>query len=98
MIPESLLLRLAAHYIWWKSPEEAIQFPTRIIAQVMELGTYEDILELTQTINSEILKTVIKTAEPGWFSPESWHYWNYRLGLCEIGKVPPLPQKKIPTF
>jgi hypothetical protein len=95
---DSLLLRLASHYIWWKSPEEAVQFPKRVMAQVMEMGSYEDMLELTQTVGTEVLKTVIKTAEAGWFSPESWHFWNYRLALCEIGKVPPIPRKEIPTF
>ena len=91
-----LLLEMASRYIWWESPEEAIKFPKRIIAQVMNMGNYNDVLELTSIVHVETLKTVILTAEAGWFSPESWHFWNYRLGLCEPGKVPPLPQKKIP--
>jgi hypothetical protein len=93
----ALLLRLASRYIWWKTPEEAVRLPKRVMAQVMELGTYEDVLQLTQTAGQPALKNVIQTAEAGWFSPESWHFWNYRLNLCEIGHVPPLPQKKIPA-
>jgi len=92
----ALLIQLASRYIWWKSPEEAVDFPKRVMAQVMELGNYEDVLQLTQTAGPASLKDVILTAEAGWFSPESWHFWNYRLDLCEVGHVPPLPQKKIP--
>ncbi len=93
----TLLLELAARYIWWKSPEEAIRFPKRIMAQVMEMGSYEDVLRLTQTASPETLRAVIETAEAGWFSPKPWHFWNYQLSLCELDQVPPLPQKKIPV-
>lgn len=93
---DTLLLHLASRYIWWKPPEEAVRFPARVMAQVMEIGNYEDVLHLIQTAGLTALKNVIQTAEAGWFSVESWHFWNYRLDLCEIGQVPPLPRKKIP--
>jgi hypothetical protein len=32
----------AHKYIWWQTPESAVTSPHRIIAQVMNLGTFED--------------------------------------------------------
>ncbi len=34
----SALTRLAAKYIWWKTPEDACRFPARVAAQVMNMG------------------------------------------------------------
>jgi hypothetical protein len=36
----------------------------------------------------------VKTAEAGWFNDRSWHYWNYRLGLAAVDRVPPLPVRR----
>ncbi|MFM8332259.1 MAG: hypothetical protein ACKN9T_11265 [Candidatus Methylumidiphilus sp.] len=40
---EAELTRLAARYIWWKTPQQAPQTPRRIIAQVMNIGDGADI-------------------------------------------------------
>ena len=92
----SLLHRLASRYIWWKTPADALLFPRRLIAQVMDLGTFEDVQRLISALGSQRLIEVLKSAEAGWFSPRSWHYWHYRLGLAEVGQVPPLPARQIP--
>jgi hypothetical protein len=44
MIPTNrpLLSRLAEKYIWWKSPDEAMAMPERVIAQVMNIGEVFD--------------------------------------------------------
>ena len=36
---------------------------------------------------------ILSTAEPGWFSEKSWHYWHYALRLVAFGKVPELPRR-----
>ncbi len=38
-----LLAALARKYIWWKTPQEATRQPERIIAQVMDIGDYDDV-------------------------------------------------------
>jgi hypothetical protein len=87
------LLRLAARYVWWKTPEEAIEFPRRVAAQVMNLGTWDDCVVLVETLGEDYLREVLQRAEAGEFSPRSWHYWHYRLGVTEVGvgEVPPMP-------
>ncbi len=39
-IENELMLRLAAKYIWWKTPEEAMLYPERVVAQVMDIGQF----------------------------------------------------------
>ncbi|MEW5887096.1 MAG: hypothetical protein AB1735_10435 [Pseudomonadota bacterium] len=91
---QHLLEPLALKYIWWEPPSEALRFPQRVIAQVMDLGTHEDSLVLTDLVGEDALREVLGCAQAGWFNARSWHYWHYRLGLCEPGEVPPLPQRR----
>lgn len=93
---EQLLKELARKYIWWKSPEESFRIPQRIIAQVMNLGDYEDVQVLAKQLGDEALRDAIAQAESGQFNERSWHYWHYRLGLADLGKVPPLPVRMLP--
>lgn len=87
------LRRLAARYVWWKTPEEAMEFPSRVAAQVMNLGTWEDLTELNEVAGDDYLREVLESAEAGQLDARSWHYWHYRLGLAEFGTrpVPPMP-------
>jgi hypothetical protein len=39
----SVLRGLAAKYIWWKAPDEALLYPERVVAQVMDIGDYDDV-------------------------------------------------------
>ncbi len=89
------LIGLARKYVWWKSPDEAIKYPRRIIAQVMDIGTLEDIELLVRLVGEETLKDTIAQAEAGQFRPRSWAYWHYRLGLADVDQVPKMPRRKI---
>jgi hypothetical protein len=95
MSPEAnqLLLRLAKRYVWWKTPEESLTMPRRLIAQVMNLGEFGDVRELAQTLGDDELLDALIHAEPGQFCERSWEYWHYRLGLAEPDKVPALPRR-----
>lgn len=44
-ISQESLKPLASKYIWWKTPEDAVVMPERVIAQVMNIGDYADVLE-----------------------------------------------------
>ena len=88
--------RLASRYVWWKTPDEAMQFPLRVMAQVMNMGDFDDMRELAETVGKDALRDVLRQAEAGEFNERSWHYWHYRLGLAELDKVPPLPHRDLP--
>jgi len=84
----------AAKYIWWQTPEEAARRPRRVMAQVMDLGTFADVRSLEVAAGPDALAEVIRQAEPGWFSPRSWHFWHRRLGLLASGVVPAMPVRR----
>jgi hypothetical protein len=90
-----LLRELAARYIWWKTPEDAIEYPQRVIAQVMNIGDFDDVQRMARAFNDALLRGVIRQAEIGQFNARSWTYWHYRLNMAEIGEVPPLPARRL---
>lgn len=94
-IDRETLRRLAAKYIWWKTPEAAIRQPERVAAQVMELGDYDDVQLLSARLGDDYLREVLAQAEAGWFSARSWAYWHYRLGVSRPGQLPAMPQRRI---
>jgi len=94
----ALLTRWAARYIWWKSVPEAMRHPQRIIAQVMNIGDYEDVQTLVERMGVETLRDVVRHAEAGQFNARSWAYWHYRLALVSPdaqAALPPLPARNI---
>jgi hypothetical protein len=83
----------ASKYIWWKTPDEAVATPDRVIAQVMNIGDYSDVQSLAAQVGDEVLREVLAHAEAGQFNERSWAYWHYRLGLSEVDQVPALPAR-----
>ena len=90
-----LLQSFARKYVWWKTVEEALAQPDRIVAQVMNIGDYDDIQFLLHQAGLPYLRKVLVHAEAGQFDARSWTYWHYRLGLCDPGEVPKLPQRRL---
>ncbi len=88
------LTALAAKYIWWKTPAEAVTLPERVIAQVMNIGDYADVQALAHRVGNGVLCNVLAHAQAGQFNERSWAYWHYRLGLAGLGQVPPLPARR----
>lgn len=89
------LKALACKYIWWKTPDEAILMPERLVAQVMNIGDYSDVQAVANKTGEEYLQNILCHAEIGQFSPRSWAYWHYRLGLCNVGDVPAMPIRRV---
>ncbi|WP_306598001.1 hypothetical protein [Geothrix sp. 21YS21S-2] len=90
-----MLFEDARRYIWWETPAEAMLRPDRVIAQVMNMGDFDDSRALLAAIGEASFRVVLEIAEPGWFNERSWHYWHYALGVCPPdGTVPPLPARR----
>ncbi len=91
-----LLKHMSRKYVWWKSPEEALATPGRVIAQVMNIGDYDDVQALVSQVGDNVLREVLSLAEIGQFNDRSWAYWHYRLGLAKAGEdVPPMPTRRL---
>ncbi|MBV1707851.1 MAG: hypothetical protein KGQ37_11665 [Hyphomicrobiales bacterium] len=89
MIDQSLLLRLAGTYIWWKTPSDAVAYPERLLAQVMDMGSWDDVEALEAAMGDDGLRAILRHSGAGWFSEKSWAYWHYRLGLASAERPPP---------
>jgi hypothetical protein len=70
---------LAAKYMWWPAVGGRGHGEDRVLAQVMDIGSYEDILHLEATLGRERLAEVMRHAAPGWISARSWDFWRGRL-------------------
>jgi hypothetical protein len=84
---------LARRMIWWKRPEETVRYPQRLLAQVMALGTWEDVQLAKRLWTRDEFAAALQHAPPGVFDRRSWVYWHRVL---KIEPVPPLPQRQIP--
>ncbi len=84
---------LGKRYLWWKTPDQIAAHSDLLIAQIMDIGTWDDGVTLAHAVTGEHLCEVLRHAEPGQFSAESWQFWHLRLHLAELGDVPPLPQR-----
>lgn len=91
---QEILKSLARKYIWWKTPDEAVETPERVIAQVMNIGDYADVQQLAYQVGDEVLRNVLAHAEAGQFNERSWVYWHYRLKLSTLNHVPSLPNRR----
>lgn len=85
---------LARKYIWWKTADEALAMPERVIAQVMNIGNFVDMQAMAGTVGDAVLASVLRGAEAGQFNARSWTYWHYRLGLAQVDEVPALPVRR----
>jgi hypothetical protein len=88
-------LKRFVKYIWWKTPDEAVEMPERLVAQVMNIGDYSDVQAVAIQVGDAYLRDVLTHAAIGQFNERSWAYWHYRLGLATVGNVPAMPVRKL---
>lgn len=91
---QDALRRFAGKYVWWKTPDEALATPERVVAQVMNIGDYDDVQALANQVGDDCLREVLAHAEIGQFTERSWTYWHYRLGPARPGQVPAMPTRR----
>ena len=88
VVESALLNRLEKRYIWWNLPGIQPE-PLRLIAQVMTLGTHEDMKALEAEVGRMRLKEALLSAEPGWFTAQAWAFWHVVLELAPFDAIPP---------
>src|SRR6516164_2655314 len=90
-----MIADLATKYIWWQPIGRRAHPIERVIAQVMNIGTYEDIRRLEDALGEDRLLGVMRDAEPGWFSARSWEFWRGRLSVLPGAEaLPRTPPKR----
>jgi hypothetical protein len=88
---EPAVEQIARELFWWLPPETALANPRRFLAQVMSLGTWDDIQVVKKNFGWDALKEALLNAEAGWFDPRSWALWHHAFGLAER----PLPKRSL---
>lgn len=86
------LSRVARRLFWWMSPTEALRDRSRFLAQVMALGTWEDVAAVQAECPVEEWREALRCASPGVIDPRSWHFWHVRFGMTPI---PPMPVRHL---
>jgi hypothetical protein len=87
---QSVLHKIAEKLFWWKRPESALELLPRFLAQVMTLGTWDDVKAVERILGKEAFREVLRDAPAGVFDPRSWHYWHVVFGL----PIPPPPSRR----
>jgi hypothetical protein len=92
-LPPDLLRAFTTRYIWWRDDHPPSE--DRIIAQVMNMGTYDDIRRLEAVCTSSELQQLMLRAQPGWISARSWDFWRGRLRARGVdGQIPEKPPRR----
>src|SRR5215216_1608398 len=89
-----LIAELGRKYVWWEPVGGRPHAEDRIIAQAMDLGTFDDIRRMEEAIGSARLAEVMLQAQPGWFSDRSWEFWHGRLSLALGKEIPEEPPRR----
>ena len=87
-VPTDVIAEFRRKYLWWEPVDGQPHPEARIIAQTMNLATYDDILLLEETVGSARLLEVLLRAEPGWINDRSWEFWRGRLSFKTGAAIP----------
>lgn len=87
-VSNHLIEKLGRKYLWWRPVDGRPFSEDRVIAQIMNLGTYDDILLLETSIGRPRLIEIMLHAQPGWFNDRSWEFWRGRLSFATGAMIP----------
>jgi hypothetical protein len=84
---------IAKRVMWWQPADRTLKRPLRFVAQVMAIGSLDEIERVRARYGERALERVLNDAPAGIFDARSWHYWHLVLGHSS---VPPLPIRRFP--
>ena len=87
-----LVAELAGRYVWWSEEQHVDR--TRVLAQVMEIGTYDDIRRIEAVFTPAELRDVMLQAPEGAIGRRSWDFWRGRLRGAGCPTVPSAPPRR----
>ena len=86
---EAFLADAARRYIWWETTNGAMEYPQKILAQIMNIGVWNDMCKLVELFPQKELENILNAADIGQFNERSWHFWHNRFKK----KIPPMPKR-----
>jgi hypothetical protein len=89
-----LAAELERKFFWWEPVTSQPRSPARILAQAMDLASFDDVRRLEQELGAHRLADAMLAAEPGWISERSWEFWRGRLMLATGRVIPEEPPRR----
>src|SRR5690349_20306719 len=93
-LPAELASELEQRFFWWDHVAAEPRSHARILAQAMDLASFEDVLRLEAPLGADRLAEAMLRAEPGWFSERSWEFWRGRLSHATGRRIPDTPPQR----
>lgn len=93
-LPAGLASELEKKFFWWENTGIEPRSDARILAQAMDLASFEDVLRLEAALGPDRLADAMLGAEPGWISERSWEFWRGRLSRATGRRVPDAPPRR----
>jgi hypothetical protein len=94
LMPADLAATLEERFFWWEPVGLQARSHYRILAQAMELASFQDVLFLERTIGSDRLIETMLNAAPGWIGERSWEFWRGRLMRATGRVLPDTPPRR----
>jgi energy-converting hydrogenase Eha subunit A len=82
---------LARKVFWWQPPEVSLANTSRFLAQVMTLGTWDEVKQVEKAFGVDAYRDALVNAPAGVFDARSWAYWHVVFGLPEAA----LPRRSL---
>ena len=93
-LPADLATELERRFFWWEPVGLQPRSHARILAQAMDLASFEDVRRLEKLLGARRLAEAMLQAEPGWISERSWEFWRGRLALATGWAMPEAPARR----
>ena len=93
-LPEDLASELERKFFWWEPVGSQPRSDARILAQAMDLASFEDVRRLEKSLGPDRLADAMLGAEPGWISEPSWEFWRGRLSRATGRAIPAAPPRR----
>ena len=90
-LPADLAAELERRFFWWEPVGSQPRSHARILAQAMNLASFDDVRRLEKTLGPLRLAKAMCEAEPGWINERSWEFWRGRLALATGHTIPDAP-------
>ena len=94
-LPSDLAAELERKFFWWEPVGAQPRSDVRILAQAMDLASFDDVLRLERILGPDRLAAAMIAVEPGWISERSWEFWRGRLQLATGRMLPAAPPRRV---
>ena len=93
-VPREFVSELERKFFWWEPVAAQPRSDARVLAQAMNLASFEEVRHLEMTLGPHRLADVMLEAEPGWLSDQSWEFWRGRVALATGRAIPDAPPQR----